>query len=233
MLTASSFCGMAGQSGTTTSPATTRSTTAKSKPLFTEKRVERPRAGSVRRRPAAERRGVELFGTEQNRRYHPIPGAYTISREQGSVAYRPKTDRPLKEGEGYGVWSFHRHLLSADRDFAADLFIEDAGVDRERQRRGHDRVPRAASQSYRLVRRRVRPRPETCCSTAPTWASLTRMMKPGEIGNAITVGPYVTLARNAVPATGFASLNNLHLSDWLKQNGLRAAHGHRVTDGIP
>ena len=44
-----------------------------------------------------------------------------------------------------------------------------------------------------------------------------RMMKPGEIGNAITVGPYVTLARNAVPATGFASLNNLHLSDWLKQ----------------
>ena len=37
------------------------------------------------------------------------------------------------------------------------------------------------------------------------------------IGNAITVGPYVTLARNAVPATGFASLNNLHLSDWLKQ----------------
>ena len=45
----------------------------------------------------------------------------------------------------------------------------------------------------------------------------SRMMKPGEIGNAITVGPYVTLARNAVPATGFASLNNLHLSDWLKQ----------------
>ncbi|MEG0096735.1 MAG: histidine decarboxylase, pyruvoyl type [Raoultibacter sp.] len=44
-----------------------------------------------------------------------------------------------------------------------------------------------------------------------------RERKPGEIGNAITIGPYVTLARNAVPATGFSSLNDLDLSDWLKQ----------------
>ena len=70
----------------------------------------------------------DRFGTEQNRRYHPIPGAHTICANKGVVAYRPKTDRPLKEGEGYGVWSFIAISLSADRDFAADLFIEDAGV---------------------------------------------------------------------------------------------------------
>ena len=44
-----------------------------------------------------------------------------------------------------------------------------------------------------------------------------RMMKPGEIGNAITVGPYVTLARNAVPADGFTSLNDINLTEWLKE----------------
>ena len=43
------------------------------------------------------------------------------------------------------------------------------------------------------------------------------MMKPGEIGNAIAESLTSRLPSNAVPATGFASLNNLHLSDWLKQ----------------
>ena len=37
-------------------------------------------------------------------------------------------------------------------------------------------------------------------------------MKPGEIGNTLTCAPYVTLARDAVPESGFASLNSkMHL----------------------
>ncbi len=40
-------------------------------------------------------------------------------------------------------------------------------------------------------------------------------MKPGEIGNALTCAPYVTLARDAVPSEGFPSLNRISLSQWL------------------
>lgn len=161
--------------------------------------------------------GVELFGTEQNRRYHPIPGAHTICANKGVVAYRPKTDRPLKEGEGYGVWSFIAISLSADRDFAADLFIEDAGVWTENDNE-EDMIAFLEQHRKAIVWSVVECGRDQNVLFDRTYVGFAhRMMKPGEIGNAITVGPYVTLARNAVPATGFASLNDLHLSDWLKQ----------------
>ena len=143
----------------------------KSKPLFTEKQWNGRELEVYDAAPLLSA-GVELFGTEQNRRYHPIPGAHTICANKGVVAYRPKTDRPLKEGEGYGVWSFIAISLSADRDFAADLFIEDAGGTGERQRRGHDRVPRAASQ-LSFIRRRCGRDQNVLVRPAPTWASLT------------------------------------------------------------
>lgn len=42
-------------------------------------------------------------------------------------------------------------------------------------------------------------------------------MKPGEIGNALTCAPYVTLARDAVPSAGFSSLNQMTLNNWLDE----------------
>ena len=45
-------------------------------------------------------------------------------------------------------------------------------------------------------------------------------MKPGENGTSLTCGPYVTLARKAVPEKGFGELNNLTLSQWLDVQGL-------------
>ena len=162
--------------------------------------------------------GVELFGTAENRRFHPLPGAHVICANKGVTAYRPKEDRPLRAdaGEAYGVWSFIAISLSADRDFAADLFIEDAGVWTE-----NDSEEDMLAYLERIAARSSGPSSSAgaipaCCSSAPTWVA-HRMMRPGEIGDAITVGPYVTLARDAVPATGFASLNNLQLSEWLEQ----------------
>ena len=164
--------------------------------------------------------GVELFGTAENRRFHPLPGAHVICANKGVTAYRPKEDRPLRPeaGEAYGVWSFIAISLSADRDFAADLFIEDAGVwtenDSEEDMLAYLEQPPPRD---RLVRHRVRARLQRPVRAHLRGDIAHRMMRPGEIGDAITVGPYVTLARNAVPATGFASLNDLQLSDWLKQ----------------
>ena len=51
------------------------------------------------------------------------------------------------------------------------------------------------------------------------------MMKPNQIGNAITVGPYVTLAKDAIPMEGFGKLNDMTLTDWLKDQGFETLTG--------
>ena len=45
------------------------------------------------------------------------------------------------------------------------------------------------------------------------------------IGNAITVGPYVTLAKDAIPMEGFGKLNDMTLTDWLKDQGFETLTG--------
>ena len=164
----------------------------KSKPLFTEKQWNGRELEVYDAAPLLSA-GVELFGTEQNRRYHPIPGAHTICANKGVVAYRPKTDRPLKEGEGYGVWSFIAISLSADRDFAADLFIEDAGVWTENDNE-EDMIAFLEQHRKAIVWSVVECGRDQNVLFDRTYVGFAhRMMKPGEIGNAITVGPYVPL----------------------------------------
>ncbi|RNL49074.1 histidine decarboxylase, pyruvoyl type [Paraeggerthella hongkongensis] len=216
MLTASSFCGMAGQVWGYDLARHDDIASGASTPLFTEKQFDGSELKVFDAQPLLNA-GIELFGTAENRRYHPIPGAHTICANKGITAYRPKEDRPLKEGEAYGVWSFIAISLSADRDFAADLFIEDAGVWTENDNE-QDMLAYLEQHRKEIVWSVVECGRDSSVLFDRTYVSFAyRMMKPNEIGNAITVGPYVTLARNAVPATGFASLNSLHLSDWLKQ----------------
>lgn len=127
MLTASSFCGTVDQVWGYDLARHDSIDNGKSKPLFTEKQRNGRKLEAHDATPPLSV-GVELFGAEQNRRRHPIPGAHAICANKGVVAYRAKTGRPLKDGEGYDARLFIAIPLSADRDFAADLFIEDAGV---------------------------------------------------------------------------------------------------------
>lgn len=39
-------------------------------------------------------------------------------------------------------------------------------------------------------------------------------MTPGYVGTALTCAPYVSLAKNAIPAKGFHQLNDMRLSEW-------------------
>ena len=45
------------------------------------------------------------------------------------------------------------------------------------------------------------------------------MMKPGQAGTALTVAPYVTLAKKALPGGDFAVLEKMSLKDWEKSMG--------------
>ncbi|HEX6291704.1 MAG TPA: histidine decarboxylase, pyruvoyl type, partial [Herpetosiphonaceae bacterium] len=48
------------------------------------------------------------------------------------------------------------------------------------------------------------------------------IMQPGEVGTALTVAPYVSLARNAIPSGGFNQLNSMTLSEWVKEMGFES-----------
>ena len=219
MLTASSFCGIAGQVWGHDLAAHNDIIDKKIKPVLEIDQYDGSKLHVYDAKPLLEA-GIELFGTEKERRFTLLPGAHTICANKGVTAYRPKEDRPLKEGEAYGVWCFIALSLSADRDNCADLFIEDAGLwtkndsaeDLKAFLEEHRKsvawsVVSCGQDSHVLFER-------TYVGFAYT------IMKPGEIGTSLTCAPYVSLARNAVPSTGFNSLNKISLKEWLKDRAL-------------
>ena len=219
MLTASSFCGIAGQVWGHDLAAHNDIIDKKIKPVLEIDQYDGSKLHVYDAKPLLEA-GIELFGTEKERRFTLLPGAHTICANKGVTAYRPKVDRPLKEGEAYGVWCFIALSLSADRDNCADLFIEDAGLwtkndsaeDLKAFLEEHRKsvawsVVSCGQDSHVLFER-------TYVGFAYT------IMKPGEIGTSLTCAPYVSLARNAVPSTGFNSLNKISLKEWLKDREL-------------
>lgn len=219
MLTASSFCGIAGQVWGHDLAAHNNIIDKKIKPVLEIDQYDGSKLHVYDAKPLLEA-GIELFGTEKERRFTLLPGAHTICANKGVTAYRPKEDRPLKEGEAYGVWCFIALSLSADRDNCADLFIEDAGLwtkndsaeDLKAFLEEHRKsvawsVVSCGQDSHVLFER-------TYVGFAYT------IMKPGEIGTSLTCAPYVSLARNAVPSTGFNSLNKISLKEWLKDRKL-------------
>lgn len=219
MLTASSFCGIAGQVWGHDLAAHNDIIDKKIKPVLEIDQYDGSKLHVYDAKPLLEA-GIELFGTEKERRFTLLPGAHTICANKGVTAYRPKEDRPLKEGEAYGVWCFITLSLSADRDNCADLFIEDAGLwtkndsaeDLKAFLEEHRKsvawsVVSCGQDSHVLFER-------TYVGFAYT------IMKPGEIGTSLTCAPYVSLARNAVPSTGFNSLNKISLKEWLKDREL-------------
>ena len=219
MLTASSFCGIAGQVWGHDLAAHNDIIDKKIKPVLEIDQYDGSKLHVYDAKPLLEA-GIELFGTEKERRFTLLPGAHTICANKGVTAYRPKEDRPLKEGEAYGVWCFIALSLSADRDNCADLFIEDAGLwtkndsaeDLKAFLEDHRKsvawsVVSCGQDSHVLFER-------TYVGFAYT------IMKPGEIGTSLTCAPYVSLARNAVPSQGFNSLNKISLKEWLKDREL-------------
>lgn len=219
MLTASSFCGIAGQVWGHDLAAHNDIIEKKIKPVLEIDQYDGSKLHVYDAKPLLEA-GIELFGTEKERRFTLLPGAHTICANKGVTAYRPKEDRPLKEGEAYGVWCFIALSLSADRDNCADLFIEDAGLwtkndsaeDLKAFLEEHRKsvawsVVSCGQDSHVLFER-------TYVGFAYT------IMKPGEIGTSLTCAPYVSLARNAVPSQGFNSLNKISLKEWLKDREL-------------
>lgn len=224
MLTASSFNGVQGQIWGHDIACHDDIKKGNIKPLFTEKQFDGSDLEVYDAKPLLQA-GIELFGTDTDRRYHPAPGAHVICANKGVTAYRPKEGQPLGPGEAYGVWCFIAISLTKDHDYCANLFIEDAGVWTKNDDE-QDLIQFLDQRRKEIVWSVIECGKDSGVLFERTYIGYNYvMMKPNQIGNAITVGPYVTLARDAIPAAGFGALNDMTLTEWLKDQGFESLTG--------
>lgn len=123
-------------------------------------------------------------------------------------------------GDAFGVWAYIAISITRNRNNSADLFIEDAGL-------WTQNTNTADLVSFLNSHREQVAWSITACGEDQrvlydaTYMSYAYcMMKPGEVGTALSVAPYITLAQNAVPSGGFDTLNNMDLTQW--QNSVNA-----------
>ncbi len=219
MLTASSFCGIAGQVWGHDLAMHDSIRDEEIKPILEINQYEGTPLKVYDAKPLLEA-GKELFGTEPHRRFTLAPGAHVICANKSAMGYRPKEDRPLQEGEAYGVWAMIALSLSNDRDNCADLFIEDAGLWTKNDN------PKELEEFLEEHRKSVAWSIAECGRDSHVVFERTyigfayTIMKPGEIGKGLICAPYITLAKDAIPSEGFSALNNMSLSQWLDEMNL-------------
>ena len=156
-----------------------------------------------------------LFGTmDSGLRFPLAPGAHVICANKSVTAYRPAEGQPLGDGEAYGVWSYISLSFARDRSVHASCFIEDAGLWTE------NADPERLKAFLEEHRKKVAQCTINCGrdSKIPFEKSYIGyaycIMKPDSVGTAITVGPYFSLAKNALPNGSFDNLRNMTLDQW-------------------
>ncbi len=165
--------------------------------------------------------GKALFGTEKARRFPPAPGSHVICANKSATALRPKEGKPAQsDDQGYGVWCFLALSLAKDRSAAASLFIEDAGVWTENDNE-QDLVRFLEAHQKNVADSIVACGEDQSVVYERTYMSYAYViMKPGQVGTALTVAPYVVLAKKAVPGN-FEALKTMTLGEWEKAMGLQ------------
>jgi histidine decarboxylase len=215
--TASSFCGIAGQVWGYDLATADVIAKGEQKPLLEVEQYDGSTLPVYDAQPLIDA-GIALFGTEKNRRFPLAPGAHVLCANKSVTALRPKAGS-LQEAQAYGVWCSIALSIAKNRDNAADLFIEDAGLwtqndnpndlktflEKHREAVVCSVIACGKDQSVLYDRTYV----SFACAT----------MKPGEVGTALAIAPYITLARDAIPSGGFNSLNRMTLSEWVKEMG--------------
>ena len=219
METASSFCGITGQIWGYDLAIADEIQSGKESPIFTVKQYDGSSLPIYDAQPLMEA-GKALFGIENKRRFPPAPGAHVICANKSVTVSRPSTGIPdPTQNQAYGVWCYIALSIAKDRENAACLFIEDAGMwnkndneqDLEAFLNGHRKsvvwsiVACGKDQSVIYDR------------TYISYACV--IMKPGCIGTALTVAPYIVLAKNAVPNNTFSVLSDMNLSQWEQSMG--------------
>lgn len=190
------------------------------KPLFTVKQWDGSTLPIYDAKPLQDAL-VEYFGIEKERRHYPAPGSFIVCANKGVTAERPKEDRPLKPGEGYGVWSAIAISFAKDPVKNSSMFIEDAGV---WETPNEDELLEFLDGRRNAIAKSIAECGEDAeTSFESSWIGFAHtMMKPGQIGNAITVGPYFSLPIDSIPNGSLLTpdkdmeiMEQLTLPEWL------------------
>lgn len=190
------------------------------KPLFTVKQWDGSTLPIYDAKPLQDAL-VEYFGVEKERRHYPAPGSFIVCANKGVTAERPKEDRPLKPGEGYGVWSAIAISFAKDPVKNSSMFIEDAGV---WETPNEDELLEFLDGRRNAIAKSIAECGEDAeTSFESSWIGFAHtMMKPGQIGNAITVGPYFSLPIDSIPNGSLLTpdkdmeiMEQLTLPEWL------------------
>ena len=217
METASSFCGVAGQVWGYDLATADIIASGKQTPILQVGQYDGSTLPVYDAKPLIDA-GKALFGTERNRRFPPAPGAHVLCANKSVTALRPRQGAP-EGGQAYGVWCSIALSMARDRDNDADLFIEDAGLWMKNDNL-KDLKAFVEKQREAVVRSVVACGRDQSVLYDRTYVSFAcTIMEPGEVGTALAVAPYITLARDAVPSGGFADLNRMTLSGWVKEMG--------------
>lgn len=223
MLTASSFNGVMGSIWGYDLAVSEKISSGRQKPLFTLTQYDGTPLPVYDAAPLIEA-GEALFGTADDRHFPPAPGSHVICAHKDVTAYRPAKGQPdADSNQAYGVWCYLCISLAKDRNAAASLFIEDAGLWTENDNKND--LKSFLDQHQRNVAASI----IACGEDQSVVYERTYMayayviMAPGEVGTALTVAPYVTLARKALPDGGFPALKKMSLHDWEKAMGFKTA----------
>ena len=197
------------------------------KPLFTEKQWDGSELPIYDAKPLQDAL-VEYFGTNDNRRHYPAPGSFIVCANKGVTAERPLDDADMKPGQGYGVWSAIALSFAKDPSKDSSMFIEDAGV---WETPNEDELIEYLKGRRKAIAKSI----AECGQDANTsfkgsWIGFAHaMMKPGQIGNAITVAPYVSMPVDSIPGgsiltpdTDMNIMENLTMPEWLDKMGYKS-----------
>jgi len=192
------------------------------KPLFTEKQWDGSELPIYDAKPLQDSL-VEYFGMNDERRHYPAPGSFIVCANKGVTAERPKNDAEMKPGQGYGVWSAIAISFAKDPTKDSNMFIEDAGV---WETPNEDELVAFLDTRRKAIAKSI----AECGEDANTafkgsWIGFAHtMMKPGQIGNAITVAPYISMPIDSIPGGSILTpdkdmeiMEDLSLPEWLEK----------------
>lgn len=170
---------------------------------------------------------VEYFGIIKDhqdlRRFYPAPGCFLACANKEVIAERPKKDVPLKPGQAYGVWSAIAISFAKNPDRDSNMFIEDAGIWETPNE--SELISFMKKHLHKIAKSIGKCGKDENTLFKESWIGFSHtMMKPGQIGKAITVGPYFTLPIDSIPNGSILTpkedmkiMENITLPEWLKK----------------
>ena len=203
MLTASSFCGL---NGATWGVDLAIADNLRDNVLFHQKL---PQGGSI---PVYNVHPLldatqRLFGSATQQRFNPMPGAHVVCANKSITQKGP-----------VWVWSVIALTFLKDRSSGSNLFIEDANTcpgdwDYEQVYEFMMNTLKKVTNSVVLCGQ------DQGLDYKETFAGFKFLYVPENyVGSALTCGPYVTLAQDAIPEGKQASdLMNMSIGDWEKE----------------